>query len=78
MINMKKHSNAHNVLVKFERHNKMVQIHYTDDGVGLPENYQYGNGLTNTETRIKMLGGQLIFDKTATRGLKILVSFPTA
>ncbi|HEU4576401.1 MAG TPA: ATP-binding protein [Chitinophagaceae bacterium] len=77
MINMKKHSKAHNVLIKFERRDTVIQIHYADDGIGLPANRQYGNGLTNTENRIKMLGGQLTFDKTATRGLKILISFPT-
>jgi len=65
------------VLVKFERRNAIIRIHHADDGIGLPANHHYGNGLTNTGNRIKMPGSRLIFDKTATKGLKILISLST-
>lgn len=76
MINMKKHSAAQNVVIKFESHQSMIKIHYQDDGVGLPASFQYGNGLTNTENRINRIGGDFIFE-ASTKGLKINISIPT-
>jgi len=77
MVNMKKHSQAKNVVVKFEAGPEFLQIHYTDDGVGLPANMKYGNGLTNTGTRIKGIDGHITFEPS-TNGLKIRISIPTA
>lgn len=76
MVNMKKHSAAQKVVVKFEQLDGLIQIHYNDDGVGLTPAFKYGNGLTNTETRIKGIGGRITFGPT-TKGLKIHISFPT-
>lgn len=76
MINMKKHSAAQNVVWKFESHQGMIQIQYLDDGLGLPSSFQYGNGLKNTENRIKRIGGNFTFEET-TKGLKINISIPT-
>lgn len=77
MVNMKKHSKAQNVVLKFESHKDTVHIHYSDDGVGLPSSFKYGNGLTNTGTRIKRIGGNFTFEET-TKGLKIRIIIPTA
>ncbi|MBS1662818.1 MAG: ATP-binding protein [Bacteroidetes bacterium] len=76
MINMKKHSFAQSVFIKFEQLGDQLQIQYTDDGVGLPAVFRYGNGLTNTENRIRDIGGRIIFDKSTRKGLKILIQFP--
>ena len=78
MVNMKKHSFARNVIIRFERQDNNLIVHYTDDGVGLPSPIHYGNGLTNTENRINGIGGRIIFDKTTTKGLKIQVYCPIA
>jgi tetratricopeptide (TPR) repeat protein len=76
MINMKKHSGAKNVVLKFELNNRKLEIIYADDGVGLPANYRVGNGLNNTENRIKKLNGQIIFGEDGGNGLKIKVHIP--
>ena len=76
MINMKKHSAAQNVVLKFEHQVDIIQINYSDDGVGLPPDFKYGKGLTNTENRIKSIGGKITFEET-TKGLKIRISIPT-
>jgi tetratricopeptide (TPR) repeat protein len=76
MVNMKKHSHAQNVAVRFERDGGQVKIQYIDDGVGLPSQFHSGNGLTNTGNRIQNLGGRIIFDKSTTRGLKIDIFLP--
>ncbi|WP_110053936.1 tetratricopeptide repeat protein [Chitinophaga sp. S165] len=77
MINMKKHSQAHSVMLKFNYQNDQVQILYTDDGIGLSPQVKYGNGLQNTENRIKRIGGEYTFEHPA-KGFKIHISFPIA
>jgi signal transduction histidine kinase len=77
MINMKKHSSAHNVVIKFEKEGSDLKIQYIDDGVGLPVNFRPRNGLNNTENRIKGIGGQIIFENSPLRGLTIQVFIPT-
>lgn len=77
MINMKKHSRADSVLVKFELQNDHIHVHYTDNGIGLPPQFKYGNGLRNTGNRIKKIGGKYTFEHPA-KGVKIHISFPTA
>ena len=76
MINMKKHSQAKNVLTRFERQGNQVSIQYQDDGVGLPADFKKGNGLTNTENRIQEMHGRIIFDRNTTTGMKMRVTFP--
>lgn len=76
MVNMKKHSQAKNVAVKFERQDNRVSILYQDDGIGLSAPLTYGKGLKNTETRIKNIKGQISFDQVPSKGLKIRISFP--
>lgn len=77
MINMKKHSQANSVMIKFESQNGHVQLLYTDNGVGISPQVKYGNGLQNTVSRIKRIGGQYTFEHPA-KGLKIHISFPIA
>ncbi|EKD31764.1 MAG: Sensor histidine kinase, partial [uncultured bacterium] len=75
MINMKKHSQANSVMIKFESQNGHVQLLYTDNGIGISPQVKYGNGLRNTVSRIKRIGGQYTFEHPA-KGLKIHISFP--
>lgn len=75
MVNMSKHSRAQNVVIKFSEETDRLNIHYKDDGIGLSSAFKAGNGLRNTETRIKNLGGTIIFDGMT--GMKIEISLPT-
>ena len=76
MINMKKHSAAQSVVIKFERVQDILAIHYTDDGVGLPATFKYGNGLLSTENRIHKLDGTIIFDRKTAKGIKLIITVP--
>lgn len=78
MVNMKKHSSARNVVVRFELIGEELQINYTDDGVGLPATFRYGNGLASTGNRIQSMGGRIIFDKNMAKGLRIQIHLPIA
>lgn len=76
LVNMKKHSQATNVGLRFEGEENHTIIYYADNGVGLPTNFKKGNGLNNTGTRIKNIGGEFTFEPT-TKGLKIRISIPS-
>ncbi len=76
LVNMKKHSQATNVGLRFERQENHLLIYYVDNGVGLPADFKQGNGLHNTGTRIKTIGGEYTFEPT-TKGLKIRISIPS-
>lgn len=75
MVNMSKHSQARNVLIRFTKEAERLHILYKDDGIGLSPGFRMGNGLRNTETRIKNLGGSISFDGQS--GLKIEILLPT-
>jgi tetratricopeptide (TPR) repeat protein len=75
MTNMKKHSGAGNVVIKFKEEKNTGTISYNDDGKGFPSNIQYGNGLNNTVNRIKSLNGDIIFGKSDKGGASIAISF---
>lgn len=76
MVNMEKHSGATRVAVRFERNERQLIIRYADDGSGFPRDLRFGNGLTNTENRIKSLGGRFTFDQNLPKGLKIEIHLP--
>jgi signal transduction histidine kinase len=76
MVNMKKHSGASNVGVRFEQKLNHIYIYYTDNGIGMEENTQRNNGLRNTGNRIDTIKGAITFDTKIEKGLKIQISFP--
>jgi len=78
MVNTQKHSGAANVVVRFERLPGLLAIRFTDDGQGLPPDFQPGNGLRNTENRMAGLGGTLSFDTAVTAGVRIHLALPIA
>lgn len=76
MINMKKHSRANKVWLRFSEENGNGRIDYKDNGVGIPEGLELGNGLSNTVNRIKSINGQVIFGKSSEEGASISIRFP--
>ena len=77
MINMKKHSQATLVSVKFEKIENILKIKYTDNGLGMGN---VGNkklsGIKNTENRIENIGGDINFEKNLQKGLQVNISIP--
>lgn len=77
MVNMKKHSQASRVAIKFDKDDKKITIQYTDNGCGLSdEKLIYKNGLQNAETRIFSVGGSITFDSEPSKGLKAIIVVP--
>jgi signal transduction histidine kinase len=76
MINMKKHSQAKNVVIVFKQQDNKGFITYKDDGVGFRSDFEFGNGLNNTVSRIKSINGEINFGKKENGGVSISMSFP--
>lgn len=61
LVNMKKHSHAKQVILKFSRSGKAYEISYRDNGVGLPKDFEGNNGFTNMKSRLQSFGAVMIF-----------------
>jgi signal transduction histidine kinase len=76
MVNMRKHSQASDVVIRFDWSADTLRIHYSDNGVGMSELQVNGNGLTSTGNRISNLEGKITFVSNVGKGLKVEVSIP--
>lgn len=76
MVNMDKHSRATQVVVKFDETEGRLCITYSDNGIGFAADHRFGNGLQNTENRIREYGGDLTFEKPKKGGLQIRLIWP--
>jgi len=77
MVNMSRHSGADNVVLRFERVKRTVNISYRDNGKAMEEEMVHGNGLRSTGNRMKSVLGSIIFETVqGEQGLKIQISFP--
>lgn len=75
MVNMRKHSDADTVVVRFDAHQSKINIYYQDNGIGLNEQ-KMQNGMDNTESRIIGIGGTIIFESQENKGLKVSITIP--
>lgn len=78
MVNMKKHSKASHVGLRFEWKDQQININYTDNGRGIGGHLKFNNGLKNTGNRMDDINGRITFDTTPEKGLKIFITFPAA
>lgn len=76
MVNMRRHSHATRVVIKFKRDRKVISVEYKDDGIGLSENFIQGNGWKNTETRINNINAVFSFESVKSQGLKYELQVP--
>ncbi|MBF4515507.1 ATP-binding protein [Flavobacterium sp. ANB] len=76
MVNMKKHSDAQLVVLKFDSNSKSVFIDYADNGKGFEKEKISKNGLQNMENRIQAIKGSIIFDTEPDKGFKVKIKLP--
>ncbi|PRD57466.1 ATP-binding protein [Sphingobacterium gobiense] len=76
MVNMRKHSNTDQVVIRFEKIDAHLKIYYKDNGVGMKNVNSQGNGLKNTVSRMKNIKGQITFASELGKGLKIEIAIP--
>lgn len=78
LVNMKKHSHAKLISLKFEKKQKNLKIKYIDNGIGISDlEIKKGSGIKNTENRIATIDGEINFEKNPKGGLLINISIPT-
>ncbi|WP_343585359.1 ATP-binding protein [Flavobacterium sp.] len=76
MVNMKKHSKASLVVIKFESDPKSILIRYTDNGIGCEKTKISKNGLQNMEHRIQTVKGTIEFETEPENGFKARIVIP--
>ena len=76
MVNMKKHSEASVVVIKFDISSQKIFIDYTDNGKGCEKNKIIKNGLQNMENRILATKGTITFDTEPDKGFKVKITVP--
>ncbi|CAA9198927.1 tetratricopeptide repeat-containing sensor histidine kinase [Flavobacterium collinsii] len=76
MVNMKKHSEASIVVLKFENATNKILIDYTDNGKGCQKDKIIKNGLQNMENRIRAIKGTITFDTEPNKGFKVKITLP--
>jgi tetratricopeptide (TPR) repeat protein len=76
MVNMRKHSRATQVAIRFELKDDKIFIYYTDNGIGMPKGIKFKNGLENTGNRINYIGGNINFGASTTGGLNVQLIIP--
>ena len=76
MINMKKHSHAQLVVLKFENTQNTLLINYKDNGKGCEKSKIIKNGLQNMENRILAIKGTITFETEPNKGFKVNITMP--
>ena len=76
LINMKKHSKADRVTLRFERTFENVKVFYSDTGIGINNETILKNGVRNMVNRIENIGGSITFETQTENGLEVNFSFP--
>ncbi len=75
MVNMKKHSNASVVVLRFEHLASKIEVHYSDNGKGV-KMLKSKKGLQNAENRIQAIKGTITFDFETATGFKVKIEIP--
>lgn len=76
MVNMKKHSKANLVVIKFESDLKSIFINYMDNGVGCEKSTIVKNGLQNMVNRILAVNGTIDIDTEPEKGFRVKIIMP--
>lgn len=76
LINMKKHSEADRVTLRFERTFEKVKVSYSDTGIGINDETILKNGVRNMVNRIENMGGSITFETQTEKGMEVNFSFP--
>ena len=74
LVNMRKHSEASLVGINFKATDKSIVINYTDNGKGIDtEKIIFKNGLSNVESRIVKLKGNIDISTNPDLGFKAFI-----
>jgi two-component system NarL family sensor kinase len=82
LTNVARHANAQNCQVLFSlgntESNGVLQLEINDDGVGLPERFRAGVGLTSMRERAEEVGGTCLVETSPAGGTQVVARLPLA
>lgn len=82
LTNVARHANAQNCLIRFSmnkaKQNSILQLEIRDDGVGLPDGFRRGVGLTSMRERAEEVGGTFAVQAVAGGGTQVTACLPLA
>ncbi|MDQ6532068.1 ATP-binding protein [Flavobacterium sp. LHD-85] len=76
MVNMKKHSEASIVVIRFDSDQKSISINYRDNGKGCEKSMVVKNGLQNMSNRVLAINGTFDIETEPDKGFKVKISMP--
>ena len=74
LVNMKKHSQASQVILRFINENNSHEIKYIDNGIGINENFVEKNGFANMKSRLEKINSKMEIEESEL-GLKLSIKF---
>lgn len=72
LVNMKKHSQATQIILRFIKDFNSHEIKYLDNGIGLPQSFMEKNGFNNMRSRLKEINGKFEIEESS-NGLKLSI-----
>lgn len=72
LVNMKKHSQATQVILRFIKENNAREIKYIDNGIGLSADFEGKNGFSNMRSRLEKMDSELEIEESIS-GLKLSI-----
>ena len=72
LVNIKKHSHATQVILRFINEKNLHEIKYKDNGIGLPKAAMERNGFANMRSRLKEMNAKLTIEERE-KGLKLSI-----
>ncbi|HET9967254.1 MAG TPA: histidine kinase [Streptosporangiaceae bacterium] len=76
LTNITRHALATKCTVRIRLHDQDLDVEVRDDGVGLPEGWRAGVGITSMRERVTELGGDLVIEPALPHGTRINARLP--
>jgi len=76
LTNITRHALATKCTVRIRLDNQDLDVEVRDDGVGLPEGWRAGVGITSMRERVTELGGELVIEPALPHGTRINARLP--
>ncbi|HJM29141.1 MAG: ATP-binding protein [Acidimicrobiales bacterium] len=71
-----KHSEGDSFTLTVNANNDQLQFEVTDNGIGLPDQFERSSGTQNMRSRIDRIGGTLTIENIPAGGVRIIASIP--
>jgi two-component system NarL family sensor kinase len=76
LTNITRHALATKCTVRIRLDDQDLDVEVRDDGVGLPEGWRAGVGITSMRERVTELGGELVIEPARPHGTRINARLP--